>query len=720
MKTTMKCLQTLVAGALTIGLFVVHHRAVAAEPPPAQEEPVAEEPLPEDIDADETEAEEEALEEEEEEEEEEEVEYRNWFDVSVGSIFLDGRPGRFQRRYGVPEGVFGGVEEFHYEQDVGPRGLFTVDGRGIFDHGDYELRFDLTDMSLGYVRGGYREFRSYFDSSGGFFRPTGAWLSLHDDTLRLERGEAWFEAGLTLPNWPTFVFRYSHQFQDGRKDSTAWGEITIPGYGLRSIVPSFREIDQTRDRFQADARHTLGSTDLGLGLRYEISNQEHTLNLRRNPGETRDRFGTQRDRTEIDLFSVHAFSTTRFHEKVLFTTGYAFTTLDSDISGYRLYGTAYDPIFAQRLPNPDTFEHLSGGSQLHQHVANVNLMLQLTDNLVLVPALRIEQQSTDSESFYDSPAAPFSSFAYGAGSDRALLDVSESLDLRFTGLTNWVFYARGHWLQGSGDLNERWNNLSTGALVLDRSTDDRRFWQKYTVGANWYPLRRLNFGAQYYHKRRKNDFEHGLDAALIPPAGPFRYPAFLTAQEFTTDDINFRVTWRPHTRLSLVGRYDFQLSTIDTRPADLPKIQTSDLTSHILSGTLSWTPVNRLYLQGGVNRVWDRTDTPADAISPAIHVSRNDYWTVNSTIGYALDDKSDLELQYLYYRADNFVDNSAFGLPYGTEDREHGITAALIRRISERMRVTLKYGFFDGRFLASGHHQDYQAHLIYSSLRYRF
>jgi hypothetical protein len=79
-----------------------------------------------------------------------------------------------------------------------------------------------------------------------------------------------------------------------------------------------------------------------------------------------------------------------------------------------------------------------------------------------------------------------------------------------------------------------------------------------------------------------------------------------------------------------------------------------------------------------------------------------------------------LQLQYTYYRANDFQDNSAFGLPYGADAREHGVTATIIRRINERMRVTLKYGFFDGQDYTAGQHNDYRAHLIYSSLHYRF
>lgn len=656
---------------------------------------------------------------------EEKKEFKNWFDLTVGGAILDGDKAAFQRRYGLPAGPFGGVESFHYEEDIGKKGVFKVDGRGLFDNHDYSLKFDVEHPDIGYIRGGYTEFRSYFDGSGGYFPATGAWVSPFDDDLALDRGEAFFEAGLTLPKKPVITFRYSHQFRYGEKDSTSWGDLAIPGYGVRKVVPGFRSIDETRDTFELDARHTLGSTTFGLGLRYENWRDENAANLLRNPDQASAQHVTTRERVDADLFNVHAFSETRFNDKFLFTSGYSFTTLDTDLSGYRLYGSAYDPAFAQRLPAADTFENLSGGAELKQHVANLNLPIQLADSLLLVPSIRIEKEETDSESSYGSPAAPFSSSPYGANSERGLLDVTERIELRYTGVTNWVFYTRGEWMEGSGDLRERWDNLGTGANVVDQSTDNSRFWQTYTIGANWYPLRRLNFGAQYYHKERWNDYDHHADSTpnAITSIPTFVYPAFLTAQDWTTDDANFRVTWRPLPNLTLVGRYDFQLSTIDTEPdnaSGLSAKQTAKMTSQIFGGTVSWTPLQRLYLQLGANVVFDQTDTPADEVTEAIQRARNDYWTANSSIGYALDNKTDLELQYFYYRADDRLDNSAYGLPYGSDAQEHGVTAAIIRRITDRIRVTLKYGFFDGRDWTSGEHNNYQAHLVYSSLHYRF
>lgn len=182
---------------------------------------------------------------------------------------------------------------------------------------------------------------------------------------------------------------------------------------------------------------------------------------------------------------------------------------------------------------------------MRQHVGNLNLFTKLNDKLVLVPSVRIESRDTDGQSIYGTPAAPFTASTYGAENERSLLDVSEALDLRYTGVTNCVFYARGSWLQGSGDLSETLSNLSTATEVGARDTDDERTSQKYTAGANWYPFRRLSFGGEYYHKIRDNDYDHPLDTTSNLPGSFSRYSAFLRAQNFTTDDFNFRVTWRP-------------------------------------------------------------------------------------------------------------------------------------------------------------------------------
>jgi hypothetical protein len=431
------------------------------------------------------------------------------------------------------------------------------------------------------------------------------------------------------------------------------------------------------------------------------------------------------------LFSAHAFSETRFTEKVWLTAGYSFTTLDTDISGSRIYGADYDPVydptFARRQQRDEGFLNLHGGSELKQHVVNLNVMFRPLEHMTIVPSIRIEHQDQDGvASFIETDvgggaARPAIQASLQNTRERGFTDVSEGLEARYTGITNWAFYARVELLQGEGDLKERETEAQTG--LVSRDTESTRFTQKYAVGANWYPLRQFNLGGQYYYKSRANDYDHLVDSTTNRPPSPDRYPAFLRQQDFETHDVNFRVTWRALANLTFITRYDFQISTIDTRPDFLKEIQTAESTAQIISESISWVPFSRLFLQGSINYVIDRTETPAHHATPGTNLilnARNNYWNASVLAGIALTDKADFQAQYSYYRADNYVDNSAFSQPYGAGAQEHAVMGTFIYRMTKRMQMSLRYGFFTNRDQTSGGNNDYAAHVVSSSWRYVF
>lgn len=655
----------------------------------------------------------------------------NWFDISVGGLRVDGDEAQFQFRHSMPRDAFGGVEDFHYQRMVGKKAFFQMDGRGIFDANDYSLTLELVQPELGFVRGGYREYRTWYDPSGGFFPQSEAWFSLFDDELTLDRGRAWIEAGLTLPDKPQFTVRYTHEFRNGLKDSTIWGEsnLTSPGPSPsvppdpRGFVPSLLEVDEQRHLFEGDVRHTVGKTDLGLGIRYETSKIENTLKARRRPGEgpLNDRYLTHREKTTYDVLGFNGFTETRFNEKIWLTTGYGFTSLDTDLAGSRIYGEAFEVGYNPALASHLGFYDLGGGSQMKQYVMHLNLMTIPKPHFTLVPSIRVERLDLDNLSTFvlTGPGAPR---IREAVSHREFIDVAEQLEARYSGVTNWVFYARGNWEQGQGDFEETGGAGATlDAIGPDRFTEDTRLTQRYTVGANWYPLRTLNIDSQYYHKIRDIDYDHRRDST--PNNSGNRYPAYFTGQTLVTDDVNARVTYRPFRQLTLVGRYDFQITSIDTMPdatSGLSETQSGQIYSHIFGFNVSWIPWYRLYLQPAIHYVVNRTDTPADRYSVSVVDARNDYWNASLTAGYVLDNKTDLQAHYFYYRADNYEDISPVGMPYGAGSEEHGVTLALIRRINDHWRWTLKYGFFNNRDETSGGHNDYDAHLLYTSVQYLF
>ncbi len=617
----------------------------------------------------------------------------------------------------IPDGAFGGVEDFHWQQFVGKKGLFQVDGHGIFDNHDYSVKLELSDPDKGYLRAGYTEFRTWYDGNGGFFPQNNQWFSLNNNELHVDRGDAWFEAGLTLPDKPIITFRYDHDFRQGDKDSTSWGDITTVTASDRKIVPTFMGIDETRDVFQVNIKDTVGNTDAGLGVRYEIDRDNDSTYIDLDPANA-NRFVTQNNVEQDTLFNIHGFTETFLNKKITFSLGGSFTTIDTDLSGSRIYGPTYNaPLSTTYVNNGSGFTGLGGGGNTKEYVANMNLMLTPIDNLVFVPALRVEYNGSDLSDNSDSTSgtgATFKSIPTDSGSDNWSLDVAESLEARYTGFRNWSLYASGEWSEDSG--NEFWNQETNAVFKPILNQDWTQLGQKYTVGANWYPLYRLNFGTQYYHQIQDYDYDNNLTAT------PTTYPGYLAYQKFKTDDMNIRATWRPFSTLSLVTRYDFQLSTVDTTGGSLNSVQSAEITSHIISQSVNWTPFSRLYVQVSGSYVLDSVDTPPISITGVTNFvlpGRNDYWTVSAMSGFALDNKTDLQLQYTYYRADDYV-NTSVTQPYGAGDEEQSVTATITRQITKAIKVSLKYGFFRNRDQTSGGNNNYDAHLVYASMQYRF
>ena len=93
---------------------------------------------------------------------------------------------------------------------------------------------------------------------------------------------------------------------------------------------------------------------------------------------------------------------------------------------------------------------------------------------------------------------------------------------------------------------------------------------------------------------------------------------------------------------------------------------------------------------------------------------------MNASSGLVLDDRTDLKVSYFYYQADNYQNNSLDGVPYGWGKMGTSITTTLTRQITKNIRWSLKYGYSHYTDQTYGGHRDFDAHLVYTSLQYRF
>jgi len=559
--------------------------------------------------------------------------------------------------------------------------------------------------------------------------------------MHIDRGDAWIELGLRAPNWPEITIRYDHEFRFGQKDSTVWGDTNQTGLlppftSTRKIIPSFRNIDEKRDIFSFEASKTIGNTDVLLGMRYEHNTNDYSLNMERGAGQLppavpppgQQRKVTQQQNDDVDLFSGHGITETRITDNLWFTAGYSYTTITNDLSGSRIFGTHWDEAFGEPVPTLGSRDHafidLAGTARIKEHLFNANLFWMPVENLAILSGFRYTHENNDSDSTFlaeetvpntepFTPLNPAGGFHFGPpipaeGARNADYNrFAQRLEMRYTGVKDWLFYFEGEWEEEYGQVDEF--QSFDEEIPLDKNTN--ALGQKYSIGATWYPTMRLNFAGQYFH--RIASYDEDIFSAQFPR---------LINQDWNVDDFNIRMTFRPKLpacmgTLALATRYDFVHTSIDSQ---------CEIKKHVISESLNWNPLPRFFLQANFSYVLNQTDTPANDInldpqtSPTVVNFRNDYWTVTSGIGYVIDDKTDMYADYYFYCANDYFKNAVVAMPYGMGATEHAVSATVTRKLSKNMRLLLKYGYFNYRDVTSGGHNNYQAHSLFSSLQIRF
>ena len=684
---------------------------------------------------------------------EETPEYKNWIELGVGGTIVNGDNAQFEQEHRLPANTaYGGIQDLHFEGALGKDGLFSIDGHALPDTNDYDVTLQLSKPKLGYIKAGFTEFRSWYDGNGGFFPHNNVFFEPPFPEMHIDRGSAWVELGLRMPDWPEITIRYEHEFRNGQKDSTVWGDTNLTGLqppfnSTRKIVPSFRDIDETRDIVSLEISKTFGNTDVLLGMRYEHNENDYSLNMERSAGSvgvvpSGQRKVTQPQNDDVDLFSGHVITQTRITDSLWFTAGYSYTTLQNDLSGSRIFGTHWDEAFGEPVPTLGQRDHafidLAGMSQTKENLFNANLFWMPLKDLAIVSGFRYTHENFDADSTFlalepvpntppFSPLNPAKGFHYGPpepanGFRTADYDrFAQRLELRYTGIKDWSFYAEGEWEEEYGHVNE-FQSIDEAEEPLDKNTN--ALGQKYTIGFNWYPMMRLNLSGQYFH--RIASYSEDLLSSEHQR---------LVNQDWNVDDFNIRITFRPKIpaslgTLALVTRYDFVHTSIDSQwfveGETLAEQESGVIKKHVISEALTWNPLARFYLQANFSYVLNQTDTPANniALVPGAGATvvnfRNDYWTVTSGIGYIINDKTNFYSDFSFYCANDHFNNAAVAVPYGLGATEYTASATLTRQLTKQTRLLLRYGYFNYRDVTSGGHNNYRAHSLFSSLQVQF
>lgn len=662
--------------------------------------------------------------------------YENHIEFGGGTTLQQGdRPG-FQRDQQRTKHGYGGVEDLLYYKYLNDETLLTLRGRALAGNNDWLFDLNITKEGFGYVKFGYKEFRVWFDGTGGYHPANRLNIRLFDEDLHLDRGNLWLEAGYVPEDKLNFVFRYDLFTRKGSKDSTSWGDtgLAINAANTRGLLPSFYRIDEHRHVASATLSRKHEKRRWEVAARADKGEYTNSRNETRRALEAGlDRKITHKEGRDYDLFQVRGSYVAQVHEKLTLTTAVAHTTIDSTISGTRIYGMDYDPVydpaFANRQARDEGFFDLHGETELRQSVGTVSAMYQPNERWTIVPSFRFERIEAVSEAEmvetnFATNRTPDNVELLNE-SDRSWENVAESVEVRYRGIKDVAINFSAEWVQAEGDLTESQTDdpgTPDEHVAIDRDTRFDRLSQKYAATANWYFRPGATLAVQYYYKVRENDYRSPRDSTVSTAD---RYPAYVTNQDFETDDFNVRLSWRLTPKLRSVTRYDWQKSNIRSQDIGLQFAESMQMNSQIVSQTLSFNPLNRWFVQGMVNYVRDELTTPANyatgAATARVAESHADYWNWTVSSGYALDDNSDLYLDYSLYRAvDSYRNNSAESVAFGTRARTQQLGVTWFRRFNERVALTTRYAYAENTDPAYGSIADYEAHLIYAKVQYRF
>ena len=612
--------------------------------------------------------------------------YPSHIEFGIGGVDISGDHGAFSGNTGIYDGVTGGINDLRLYKEVGEdANELTVDLRALGGLDTVELDVNYEKFEEWYVAGGMRQYREFYDASGGFFPPLSTWLETAEDTHSLDWGKIWIEFGTLSEERPQFMGRFTHHYRNGEKDSTSWGVG-----GPRFIAPSFRDIDETRDVLELELSRDTGERRWGIGGRFEHSETDNVFNATVGAGAE-----AQQERIKTDTYSGHSYISQKLNDKLTVSIGASALTADSNLGGARIVG------------NGSAFVNLRGDSDLNRYNLDANLAYQWTKHLSSVLSLGAEEEELEGNSAKNNGLGPNANEV-----DEEETFVKAALETRYTGIKRTTLYVLGEVSDGDGETEENGNGYNI-------RTDSDPSTLKLSTGARWQAMSNLSLSAEYFYREHKDRYDHTrLDAAFGA------YPGFIEALDYETNDFNIRATWRPYSSLTLVSRVDYRVSEVRTRHRGLAEEQDADLENVGLSQSASWMVRPGLFLQGSVHYTMDTQDNGSNdlggALTDVVLETENDFWNLNLNVFAILDEKTDLEASYDYYRADNYTDNSAVSLPFGVGDEEHRFNLTLSRQLSERVRGILRYGYFKGEGETSGGNNDYEAHLVYASLRYIF
>jgi mono/diheme cytochrome c family protein len=636
----------------------------------------------------------------------------------AGGTIVNGDSHKFQELYWQKAGANGGLEQFQFFEQPSPDTRISLSGHAFLN--DYQVVLSMNRNDLGYITSGWQQYRKYYDGSGGFFpTPTNSTPMLPGDIF-LDIGKAWFDFGLTLPDWPVMVLGYEYDYRHGSEATTSWGAFGS-GADLRNRAPARIDIQEGLHVLKFNLDDDIKGFTLEERFRgefYKLDTQ-YTNNAARGP--------VANDTSEGNRY-FQAVNTLRLEKQftpwLYGSAGYLFSKLDADAT------FTDDVSFFNILTFLSTVSNIT--LERESEVLNFNGLLGPFDGFTASAGV---QSEWDRQHGFGSGTLNNIAYTFTAPLDLAVNPAtlssqydenttSETLALRYSKIPFTALFAEARCQQqriqqSDVDLQPS-GNFEEDPTYTSQSEDAR-------VGFNTSPWRMFSWSAHY---RRYEDDERFETNQIALPAGG--YPGLLRERFELTDEIETKLVLHPCHWLRTTLTYQYQTTDYreDTNPTFTPGPPLASISpggallsgfyrSHVYSANVTLTPGPRLSL--GTTFSYQPTSiTTASADSPAIVPYQGAICSVLANGAYVVSPTTGLFANYSYSEADYAQNNFAAGLPVGLEYLQQAARIGLTHSFGKRVSAKLQYGYFFYSEPSSGRADNFTAHAIFGTMTFRF
>ncbi|HEU6447093.1 MAG TPA: c-type cytochrome domain-containing protein [Verrucomicrobiae bacterium] len=640
-------------------------------------------------------------------------------------IGVQGNNKKFRELEGVPGGFGGGVENFSLTEQINPDEKLSVEGRARLPENDFKWSLAFEKNDIGFVRGGFEEWRKYYDDTGGFypqFSPSSfsAGRDLHEDI-----GRVWIDFGLTLPDRPQLIFGYEYQFREGAESTLIYGTAIQNGVS-KNIFPDTENINEHTHIFKLDVSQDWNGWNIRDQARFEI-------------------YRLSESRNDVASYSAGPLPDViqNVNQRVHYTLGANTFRVEKQITDWWLasFGSLLSRYNGTSAMNQNASDG-DGAPAFGNYWSGQGITLERDSRIVSLASLFLPAKGlsistaaqgewTTENGFgsvdldFGNPAVPglYFPFPGTVNANQDITEYSEDIDIRFTQLPRTILYANARLQQEDVGQFDRANNTLE---PFAQRTDAQNEFYDAKAGFTVSPWMWTESGAFFRRRESITDYNHSVDQSILGGEG---YPAFVRHRDIAMDEVEAFFVLRPVYWFNARLTYDWtrtDFSTVTDPVNDSffgllspgGRIYDGRTDSHDAGLSVTFTPISQLYFSGSFTYGYSSTRTTA-AASPEVAPYFGNTYTAGASIGYALNEKTDLTVSYAFSRA-KYAQNNSAGIPLGLDFTRHELFATLSRQLTKNLSATLHYQFSGYDEPGTGNAHNFTAHGIFATFIYRW